>query len=643
MDELLQQFLIEGRELVADAHAALALLRREPRDMSALDALFRATHTLKGSVALFDMEPAEQLLHAAENRLARARTDEVPLDMPSCDALVATIDQTDRWIDALAANGVLAPEAARIAVQLSEPLAMGGEEAEPDGKTSASTDPRWLDALRLRPEFSGQLEGAATAFRYRPDADCFFRGEDPLAVVAAVPALAAIAIGRDGEWPALAAHDPFRCIAWIEGISGADADAVRAVFRLVPDQVEIAALDARDTSIAIGGEGDAKAASLRVDANKLDRLARQSGELTVALHGLHGLAAGVERLDRALGAELRRVEAAIAQANTALRASVTDIRLVSLSPVLRRLPRLARELATSLGKDIDFSLAGDDSQVDKQIADSIFEPLLHLVRNAIDHGVEDPAGRVAAGKPPRGSVALSLAVEGDRLAVTLRDDGRGIDAERIRASALGKGLVEEAEAAALSDAQAQRLIFLPGFSTAAVVSTVSGRGVGMHAVLAAVERLQGTIDLDSAPGRGTSFRISLPLAAITTRLLTVRAGDGVYGLRLDQIAETLRLEAADLYTVGAGQACVVRDRTVPVLDLGALLGFAGEGEGTARLVVTEVTGEPIALRVKALGERLDALVREPSGLLARLSGIGGTSVQGDGSVLLVLDLMELLA
>ncbi|WP_157220864.1 chemotaxis protein CheA [Flavisphingomonas formosensis] len=640
MDELLEQFLLEGRDLIVEAHRALDVLALNPGDTAAVDSLFRATHTLKGSVALFDMAPAETVLHAAETRLVGVRRSGMSTDPELHAALVATIDQVDRWIDALEAGG-LPDGAAGLGEQLSQALS-SAEAVVHLPKREEEEDPAWLVQLRARAMLRNRLADATTAFRYTPDSDCFFRGDDPLSLIAAVPELIAVAIVPNTDWPSLETIDPFRCIVSIDGLSGAGIEAVQAAFRLVPDQIVIAPLGssahAPQRLMDFGAE-----TTLRVDSNSLDRLARQAGELTVARSGLKTLAARADAIDSSLAQDLRRAEAAIEQASSALSHSISAIRRVSLAPTLRRMPRLARELAESLGKDIGFSLVGDSVRADKQIADMLFEPLLHLLRNAIDHGVETPEARIAAGKSAKAQVALQIAIEGDRLIATMSDDGRGIDPTLVRAGAVEKALIEADAALTLSDVQAQRLIFLPGFSTAAEVSTVSGRGVGMDAVLRAIERLQGTIDIHSEPGAGTRFHISLPVNAITTRLLTVVSGGTTYGLRLDQIVETTRIDADAITMVGQGQVCMIRDRVLPVMDLAQLLGQPGETSDIARLVVTEVTGESVALRVRALGERIDAMVRARSGLLASVPAVGGTSVLADGSVLIVLDLPELLA
>lgn len=678
MDELLEQFLIEGRDLVAQAQGDLAALARQPERRDVLDSLFRSVHTLKGSVALFDMAPAEGLLHRAETRLDHARRNHAqgggaPLSVPDLTALVAVIDQVDRWIDLLERDGSLPADAearaAGLGIVLDGPdegavpvRAPGPDAPEPSRHDAAEHLPAWLEAAMVQAPSFGQ---AATAFHYVPDADCFFRGEDPLAVVRAVPDLLALDLSFPPDAPGIDDFEPFRCVLRIVGLSAAPQDQVRAALRLMPNQVEVAALGApeREGKDPAGDIGDVPVESgesggmLRVSATRLDVLADEVGQMAVALNALEAAVERAAESDRVLAAELRRVQGALAGSLNRLSSTVAEVRRVPLQPVLRRLPRLARDLAASLGKDVRFVLSGEGVEVDKQVADAIFEPLLHLVRNAVDHGIETADARVGAGKPASGTISLSFRRSGDHLAVKVSDDGKGIEPVAIRRAAVEKGLIGEEEAAALSDRQALRLIFAPGFSTSRSVTGVSGRGVGMDAVQRAVERLQGSIEIESAPGRGTDIAIRLPLNAILTRLVTVRVGAERYGLRMDQIHETLRVNAAAIEELGHGRACVIRDRTVPVLSLAALLGHAegpeqvgagnaeAEDTGTdwARLVVTGASGERIALRVDAVGERIDAAVRERSGLLAAMPAIGGTTLDADGGVLLVLDLPELLS
>ena len=625
MDDLLELFLIEGRDLVAQAQADLATLVRDPADARAIDSAFRAVHTLKGSVGLFDMAPAETLLHAAEDVLERARKGDVALDATAVATLVATLDQTDRWIDALERGDAIETEAT--------------EEALP-AETAPGAD--WAEALYA----AARLDDGAvpqTAFRYTPDTECFFRGDDPLAIVGTVPDLLALtALPAAGTWPALDVLEPFQCVTRFEGLSAAPVAAVRAAFRMVSDQVELAAVVHR----AAPAPAEITAAGttlLRVDPARIDALGDDLGELVVAANALVPIAARLDRIDATAALELRAAQAQIGRSVGALLRTVSAVRMVSLEPTLRRLPRLVREIADQLGKAVRFDMRGQTTEVDRQIAEGLFEPLLHLVRNAIDHGIEDTAKRATAGKPVEGALSLHVAREGGQIVVTLGDDGAGIDPARIRATAIARGLIDGAAADALSDAQTIRLIFRAGFSTAATITGVSGRGVGMDAALAAIERLRGSIGIDSTPGAGTTFKLRLPVHAITTQILVVEVGGDRYGVALDQIVETTKVDADALRPLGTGIAVVIRDRTVPVLDLATLLGGGGQSGGSARLLVTQAGGDLVAIRVDGFGERIDTLVRPASGVLAAVAGITGTALTGSGDVLLVLDLSELVA
>jgi two-component system chemotaxis sensor kinase CheA len=639
MDELLTQFLIEARELIGQAGDDCVRLARDPDDRAGIDSAFRAIHTLKGSVAIFDMAPAARTLHAAEDMLDRARAGTHQLDSDAVATLVAVVDQTDRWVDAMERDGQLSPTAGAEADAL---VARIGSGTAPVLAQAADDAPPWLDAVLERHRVArDDATGALTAFRYTPDSECFFRGDDPLAIVAAVPDLIALAIVPHAPWPALDDFEPFQCTVMLDGLSAAPIGAVRAAFRLVPDQVALAVVAATRQTEAAGNAGGA--ASLRVDAVRIDALADGVGELIVANNALSHVAAEAERLDPRIGKQVRDAHAALDRAVADMRRTVLAVRMVSLGPSLRRLPRMVREIAEALGKTVLLDIRGETTEVDKGIADELFEPLLHLARNAIDHGIEPADARRRAGKPEAGSLRLDVRRDGDQVVVALADDGAGIDAARIRDVAVARGLIEREAADTLDDAQALRLIFAAGFSTADAVSAVSGRGVGMDAVQAAATRLGGKVEIDSVPGEGTTIRLRLPLNAIMTRLLIVHAGGERYGIPLDRIVETASVPSDRIVPVGSGRACVLRDRTLPILSLATLLGAEDRVAPLTKLLVTESAAEPVGVIVDGFGERIDGLVRPAAGLMTGVPGISGTTILGDGGVLLVLDLAELVA
>jgi two-component system chemotaxis sensor kinase CheA len=636
MDEMLAQFLIEGRELVAQAEDDLAALAADPNDRSRLDGAFRAFHTLKGSVALFDMAPAGRVLHLAEDLLDTARAEGRTLDPAAGSSLTAVLDQVDRWIDAMETPGTIGPDAGAIAERLID-LLRAGEGGLPTGEA-----PVWLGPLLERHAGTVDPGTDLVAFRYRPDAECFFRGDDPLAIVAGLPDLVALDIVPLTPWPALAELEPYHCAVTIEGLSSAGVADVQAAFRFVADEAEVLAVPGRQADAMVETTAVSQQ-SLRIDVARIDTLASGVGELVVAANAFTHVAVAADKVDPQIAASIRAAQTDLDRAVAAMRRGVLAVRSVSLGPSLRRLPRMVRELGATLGKSVVFEMSGEATEVDKGIADALFEPLLHLVRNAVDHGIEPEGIRRAAGKPPAGTIRLRIRPDGDQVLIELTDDGAGIDAARLRERAVSKGLLDRTAADALEDAQALRLIFAPGFSTASEITAVSGRGVGMDAVRIAVEQLGGRIEIASVVGDGTTVRLRLPLNAIMTRLLVVRVGDDRYGVVLDRISETVSVTAESIVAIGAGRACVLRDRTLPVLSLATMLGGAENPARSAKLLVTDAAGEPVGVMVDGFGERIDGLVRPRAGLLAGVPGIAGTTMLGDGGVLIVLDLAELVA
>jgi len=637
MDEMLAQFLVEGRELIAQGEDHLAALAADPGDHSSIDGAFRAFHTLKGSVALFDMAAAGRVLHVAEDLLDTARAEGQVLNAATGISLTEVLDQLDRWIDTMETAGLLGSDADSIAERLIVKLRAG------DGSAPAiGVLPAWVGPLLERHVDAAASGGDIVAFRYKPDAECFFRGDDPLAIVAGVPDLAALDIAPVQPWPALSAFEPYHCTVILEGLSAAGEKEVRAAFRFVANETEIAVIPARHADAIAQATGGAQQ-SLRVDIGRIDALANGVGELIVAANALTHVAAEADKVDIRIAATIRAAQTDLDRAVAAMRRGVMAVRSVSLGSSLRRLPRMVRELGGTLGKSVTFEMVGETTEVDKGIADAMFEPLLHLVRNAVDHGIEGEAVRRAAGKPLAGTIRLRIRPDGDQVTIELFDDGAGMDPVRIRDIAVSKGLLDRDAANALDEAQALRLIFAPGFSTASKITEVSGRGVGMDAVRIAIEQLGGRIDIASAPGDGTTIRLRLPLNAIMTRLLVVRVGTDRYGVALDRISETVSVAAESIVAVGAGRACVLRDRTLPVLSLATMLGGAEIPARTAKLLVTDAGGEPVGVQVDGFGERIDGLVRPRTGILAGVAGIAGTTMLGDGGVLVVLDLAELVA
>ena len=288
-------------------------------------------------------------------------------------------------------------------------------------------------------------------------------------------------------------------------------------------------------------------------------------------------------------------------------------------------------------------IEGEETQADKAIVEMLFEPLLHVVRNAMDHGVESGAERAAARKAAIATICLRARREGEHVVVEVEDDGRGIDADRIRQAATERGLATADAVSGMSDGAVIDLIFMPGFSTATDVTDLSGRGVGMDAVRASIERLGGRVQLETRNGAGSTVRFVLPFSVMMTRVMTVEAGGQLYGIPLDAVIETVRVRRDEIRSVGQAHAFVLRNRTIPLIGLARSLGWAKtEASSVATVVVASSGGVLGGLEVDRLGARMDVMLKPAEGLLTGIPQIAGTTMLGDGGVLLVLDIKEVL-
>jgi two-component system chemotaxis sensor kinase CheA len=319
------------------------------------------------------------------------------------------------------------------------------------------------------------------------------------------------------------------------------------------------------------------------------------------------------------------------------------IRMLPIANVFNKFPRLVRDLTRKAGKQADVVIRGEDTELDRSVIEEISDPLIHLLRNAVDHGVETPAERASAGKPERGLIRLTARHEESHILLTVEDDGRGIDADKVKAAAVQRGLLTEAEAAALSPQEAIDLIFASGLSTAKVVSDISGRGVGMDIVRTNIERLNGDIQVETRPGRGTTFQIVLPLTLAIIPALLVRAAGAMYAIPLAMVMEALRVPAADIHTVQGRPVTRLRERVLPLVRLTEVLGFAVPGGATpaprdAERVVAVRWGKlEMGLIVEALIGEQEMVVKPLGALVGDTLGVSGAAILGDGRVAMIVD------
>lgn len=718
MNEFLQQFVIESRELVDAASDGLLALEHSPGDGERLDEVFRAFHTLKGSAAIVEFPAMERVMHAAEEMLAEARAGRRPLTSARIGSCLSHLDQVTEWLNAIEQSG----ELPRGAGHPADRLAPGSAE-----RALAA----WLAEIVSRHRAASAR--ALTAIRFVPATDSFYRGEDPLQRVTSLPGLLALELTLQEPWGPLDTLDPFRCNLILTALSTAPAadlqvrlqghtgecaivpittrgeDSVRSLpssvvgvieaqqallgeesaqnfvgrvgsagtvaanalrfcrrlelaeavarateqsllaFSAQPLQDALAQVLTEETPTEMAAPADSPRApklvarTFRIDAEQVDALVRLAGELTVVNNAIGHVAKLARAGDPALPDLLKERHGVLEHLVGELRRSVLRMRVRPLRAVLQRFPRLVREMSTNLGKPVRLLIEGDETEADKTIVEMLFEPLLHLVRNAIDHGVESASKRAAAGKAGTARLMIKAERSADQVIIEVSDDGAGIELSRVREVALSRGLVTEEQLLTLTEPETLDLIFVPGFSTAARVTEMSGRGVGMDAVRRAVERVGGHVSIRSVAGQETKVTLSLPFSVMMTHVMTVEAGGQMFGLPLEAIIETTRVPQTAICKVGAGTVVVLRNRTLPVIDLATVLGvepLADDDEAT--LVVAAANGECGALLVDRIVERLDLILKPLEGLLAGTPGIMGTTVLGDGRVLLVLDIAEIL-
>ncbi len=388
--------------------------------------------------------------------------------------------------------------------------------------------------------------------------------------------------------------------------------------------------------------------TIRVDVARLDSLMNLVGELVLARNRLAQMVGGLD-LDNNDDTQASLVEtsAQIDFITTELQSAVMKTRMVPIGRIFSRFPRLIRDLAKEFGKDIDLVTTGEETELDKSVVEEIADPLVHLIRNAADHGVEQPEARRAAGKPVRGQVRLHAAHEGNHVVVEIEDDGYGMDPEKLRQMAVKKGLMSTEEAAALSRAEVYNLIFAPGFSTAARVSSVSGRGVGMDVVKTNITRLNGTVSIDSEPGRGSKFTIRLPLTLAIFQGLLVEVSEETFALPLHAVHEVVGVEQGEVSTIHGREVIQLRERVLPLVRIGELLDVPEDAKGSAGngrmyAVVLSVGHHTFGVAVDRLLGQKEIVIKPLGDYLRNVRGIAGSTILGDGRVVMILDPAQLV-
>lgn len=387
--------------------------------------------------------------------------------------------------------------------------------------------------------------------------------------------------------------------------------------------------------------------TLRVDQHRIDALMDLVGELVVAKNALPFLAKKAEEDFgvKALAKEIQSQYSVINRLSDEMQSAMMQVRMVPLSTVFQRFPRLVRDLSRKLGKNINLVLEGEETEADKNVVEELSDPLIHLVRNSLDHGLETPEDRVAAGKSEQGTLTLRAIPHDDQVLIEIVDDGKGIDPSVIKRKAYEKGIIDEQRLDTITDQESLNLIFAAGFSTAEQISDLSGRGVGMDVVRTVIQEAGGTVGIESELGKGTTIRLSLPLSMAVTRIMMIEAGEQCYGINMQTIVETVKVPSTSIHRIKQSETLILRGRVVPIFHLHDLLQINSERKESDELSVLVVMyqGEEIGLVVDEFHEGIDTIQKPLEGIMASYPFYSGTALLGDGRVLLVLNTEELLA
>ena len=602
-DELLQDFLVEAGELLDALGEQLMELEQSPDDKDLLNALFRSFHTVKGGAGFLGLTPLVEVCHRTEDVFNGLRQGTLALDGLLMDTILVAVDTVTAMFDALRAGETLAPADPALLKQLED--AQRPADAPPAQPPAAAPPPPAAPTSAPLPE-----PAVAPAAGDEITDDEFEALLDELQ--GAAPAAAA-------PPPAPEAAPPAPQPAAQAGAAKKPAPASRA-------------------AASPAGKGPPADTTLRVDTSRLDALMNLVGELVLVRNRLVTLRV------RGSGEVAEQAVSSLDMITSELQEAVMKLRMQPIRKVFGRFPRVARDVARSLGKEVELHLEGEETELDKNLVEVLADPLVHLVRNAVDHGVESPEERAAAGKPRAGQVLLSAAQEGNAIVIAIEDDGKGMDPEVLRRKAVEKELYSADAAQRLTDTEAWDLIFHAGFSTRAQVSDVSGRGVGMDVVRTAITRLNGAISIDSKVGSGTRLEIRLPLTLAIFPTLLVTVAERRYALPLASVRELLELDDCRTRRIEGREVVMVRDETMPLHWLSDwFTPNRPRVEAHHGVVVDLGAGELAALVVDELLGQEDVVIKPLGSVLEGLPGFSGATITGDGNIALILDARSLVA
>jgi two-component system, chemotaxis family, sensor kinase CheA len=609
MEDLLQDFLTEASDLLSDVDSKLMDLEKSPQNKELLNVIFRGFHTIKGGAGFLNAHELVTLCHLTENLFDKLRNAELQLDPGLLDVILAATGEVRMMFGDLSKN--TQPQAAPADMLASLEAALEGKKIKPAAAVQAKKE------VAL-PVVGGKGNAADQG---GPDWGVLYNallGKTSLAAAEPV-----IAPTKQADMSAEIDEQQLKVSAF-----GRRAEDI-------PGAAATPAAPRRET------DPPAKDNTIRVDTDRLDQVLNLSGEIGLTKNRLTHLRSDILH-GRTSPETLKSLDESVNQLDMLvvnLQNAVMNTRMQPIGRLFKKYPRLARDLARQLGKDVELELSGETTEIDKTMIEDLNDPLVHLVRNAVDHGVESAEQRAAAGKPGKSIVQLSARQEGDHIVISITDDGRGMSPEVLRNKAVQKGLITAEEASALSEDQSLNLVFLPGFSTKDEISSVSGRGVGMDVVNTNIQNLNGSIEIKSVPGKGSMFVIMLPLTLAILPVLLVRLSDQPFAVPLSMVREIMSVEAESQQLISGKPTMVVRGEVLPVLSLAKLIGWEESGKSEVG-VLMQMGSYSFILTADGFDGHDDVVIKSLDTF--RPKGVAGVTMSSEGKIVLILDIKELL-
>ena len=626
MKEIMEDFLIEAFELIEQIDHDLVELESNPEDLELLNRIFRVAHTVKGSSSFLNFDVLTELTHHMEDVLNKARKGELKITPDIMDVVLESVDMMKGLLESIRDNG--SDSAAGIDIKnICVRLTQISEGEAPSAAAEAPAAPS--------PEPVKEPEPVVPAEEAAPEvSDAELSKLSDSEVEAEIERLLKVRKAEDQARRASKGIAPKSPEEIAPAASAAPAPAPKPAPSRERDADK--KVPAASSSSAVAQEQ-----TIRVEVKRLDHLMNLIGELVLGKNRLLKIYDDVE--ERYEGEkfleELNQVVSSLSLVTTDIQLAVMKTRMLPIAKVFNKFPRMIRDLSRDLGKQIDLEISGEETELDKSIVEEIGDPLVHIIRNSCDHGIEDPETRKAMGKPEKGLVQLKAYNEGNHIVVEIVDDGKGLDADMLKAKSIEKGIITEREADAMSEKEAFGLIFRPGFSTAAKVTNVSGRGVGMDVVKTNIEKLNGIIDIESEVGKGTVMKLKIPLTLAIIQSLLVGTQEEFYAIPLASVLETVRVPIDDIYTIDGKNVLRLRDEVLSLVRLSDVFGVEKvfDGGDHTYVVIIGVAEAKLGIIVDTLVGQEEIVIKSMGDYLQNIPGIAGATIRGDGRVTLIID------